>query len=255
MAPVNNSSKKTIFLDNHPELPKSLLKGSKVNKKSKKQQEKSETALLNWQLKWLNDYNAMRTELNKQVQEHQDEIDRLKRLMDKQTKTSSKLEDIIERKNKKIGKLKTSLHDITKSKSITSDVQVQTEADNHFQMGNCGAMGCVEFSSIRKIHSYALEQSLVKSRPRKLHKCFNCAFTTHKKSTLDNHYVYCVPDFLKEMNCPICKKSFTYHTLRTHLKYYSSSDHSSTNGHEKYTPIQHEVLLESIKLQRTHQMI
>lgn len=217
MAPVKNVSKKTIFLDYHPQIPNIFLKAAKPSKVSNtpEEQQESGAALLNWQLKWMNDYDAMRIELTNQVQEHQEEFVCLKRLIENQDKTSSKLEHIIELKNKKIGKLKTSLFENKKSKCNVSDVQTQTETNNdHYQMGKCGAMGCVSFECIRKIHSYA---RLVEPKSRKLHKCFNCAFFTHKKSTLDSHYEFCVPNTAKDVKCPICRKSFMYHRNTTRL--------------------------------------
>lgn len=247
MASKDNSSKKIIFLDFHPEIPESLRKTAKSNKTPKTtHQNQSGPALLNWQLDWMNGFDAMRTELTNQLQDRQKEIVRLNDLIEEKNKASSKLKDVISRKNKKIGKLKASLID-TKSKTKT-----KTNSD-HNEMGKCGAVGCVSFERIQTIHSYAIDQSSVKPPSRKLHKCFNCGFSTHKKSTLNNHYVFCLPNVVKSLSCPICKKPFTYDGLRTHLNYFTSGKHAATNAHANYTPIQHQVLLETIKLQKSYE--
>lgn len=192
------------------------------------------------------------TELSNQLQEQQDEIIRLKHLVQKQNDVSSHLKGVIAHKNKKIGRLQTSLRNLKQPKYNSLDAQVQVDNNSdHYRIGNCGAVKCVSSERVRMIHSYALPS--VESPSRKVHKCVKCGFSTNKKSTLTSHHIFCLPNITRALPCPVCKKSFTYDTLRTHLNHYATGKHKPMNGHENYSPIEHKVLLESIKVQRLHQ--
>lgn len=54
----------------------------------------------------------------------------------------------------------------------------------------------------------------------------------------------------KNMNCPICCKSYTYNNLRAHLRQYLKESSKAQNGHQYYKPEDHQQLLLRIKKEK-----
>lgn len=107
---------------------------------------------------------------------------------------------------------------------------------------------------VRQIHSYARHWS--DFQIFKYH-CVHCQYKSNKKSNYDDHAAEnCVQKPNKYMKCPICASSFTYRTLRQHLGHYSKGKHIASNEHHaKYSPKDHQILLNSLKeLKKTKQV-
>lgn len=51
----------------------------------------------------------------------------------------------------------------------------------------------------------------------------------------------------KNVECLICKKSFTYNGLRSHMKNFISGKHVARSSHGHFTPEEHKVMLDNIK--------
>lgn len=86
----------------------------------------------------------------------------------------------------------------------------------------------------------------------KILKCDFCPYTTkhsghfavHKSEGCWNANVE------KDMNCAICCQSYTYNNLRAHLRQYLKDSSKAVNGHQNYTPDDHNKLLEKIKKEK-----
>lgn len=101
---------------------------------------------------------------------------------------------------------------------------------------------------IRFFHSYAMPYD---KKPVRMYRCSNCSFETTKKDTLDKHEAaFCILEPVLDMKCFICEKLFTYDGLRGHLRYFATSKHSAKNSHAKYSPEDHQMLLEQLKQQK-----
>lgn len=99
---------------------------------------------------------------------------------------------------------------------------------------------------IQYIHSYA------KSDGEKFSKmyfyCSTCKFKTTKKHNLKKHEeTACQRKQVREMKCPVCEKHFNYDGLRGHLRHFATGKHNAKNQHGKYTPLEHEMMLEKLK--------
>lgn len=78
--------------------------------------------------------------------------------------------------------------------------------------------------------------------------CSNCKFKTTKKSNLVKHEeTSCQREPVRDMKCPVCKKPFNYDGLRGHLRYFATGKHGAKNEHKKYTPLEHEMMLQKLK--------
>lgn len=102
---------------------------------------------------------------------------------------------------------------------------------------------------IQFFHSYAKVQDF-----GQMFHCSNCNFETSKKDNLRKHEeAYCIIVPVKDMECIICGKKFTYDKLRGHLRYFVKSQYGATGEHAKYTPEEHNALLQKLKEKRKEQ--
>lgn len=106
---------------------------------------------------------------------------------------------------------------------------------------------------VNEMHSYAKKSG--KYVPFK-YECGNCKYKTDKKSNYDDHIAGCGRELVKNMECPICAKHFIYRSLRQHLNHFSTGKHIPTDqSHSKYTPKDHQQILEYLKqLKKTKQI-
>lgn len=80
------------------------------------------------------------------------------------------------------------------------------------------------------------------------YECVKCRYKTDRKCNYDDHISGCGRKRDKTLKCPICENNFTYGTLRHHLHHFASGKHRTVNQHHsKYTPKDHQQLLEHIK--------
>lgn len=82
------------------------------------------------------------------------------------------------------------------------------------------------------------------------YQCTYCPYHTDKKSSFIDHQGEFCDDLIKiakDMECPVCGKSFTYRGLRLHLNYYTKGKHVANDGHGNFSPGDHQVLLETLK--------
>lgn len=99
---------------------------------------------------------------------------------------------------------------------------------------------------IQYIHSYA--KNYGEKFSKMYYCCSNCKFKTTKKSNLKKHEeTSCQRKAVREMKCPVCKKQFDYDGLRGHLRYFATGKHNAKDQHSKYTPLEHEMMLEQLK--------
>lgn len=117
------------------------------------------------------------------------------------------------------------------------------------------------FTSVETMldHPYAIQQNhespAKKSSSSKLYKCKSCPYFTPKKSSMDDHRNESCKDSkpIKNIECGVCKKKFTYRGLRLHLNYYIKSKHIALDGHSKYSRKDHEIMLAEHKnLMKNH---
>lgn len=99
---------------------------------------------------------------------------------------------------------------------------------------------------IQYIHSYA--KNAGEKFSQMYFCCSNCKFKTTKKSNLVKHEeTSCQREPVRDMKCPVCKKPFNYDGLRGHLRYFATGKHGAKNEHKKYTPLEHEMMLQKLK--------
>lgn len=81
-------------------------------------------------------------------------------------------------------------------------------------------------------------------------KCEHCEYTTSHSGHFSVHKAEGCKKAVavKDVNCPICCRSFTHNNLRAHLRQYLKDSSKSKNGHEHYTPEDHQKLLEKVKM-------
>lgn len=83
-------------------------------------------------------------------------------------------------------------------------------------------------------------------------RCNSCQYTTMHKGHFQVHKEEgcktATP--IKEKNCPVCCKPFTYNRLRYHLQQYLIDSSKATNGHDNFTPEQHKNILKKLTAQR-----
>lgn len=83
-------------------------------------------------------------------------------------------------------------------------------------------------------------------------KCANCEYTTkhtgHFKVHQSEGCSSSSPSI--DRNCPVCCKEFTYNRLRYHLRQYLVDSSKAINGHQHFTPKEHEKMLNKLTTQR-----
>lgn len=98
---------------------------------------------------------------------------------------------------------------------------------------------------IQFFHPYAMAND---KKPNEMHHCPDCDYKTSKKSNLKSHQaVYCKVKQVRDIKCPICDKLFLYDELRGHLRHFATGKHKAKNEHAKYTPDEHQMILEEVK--------
>lgn len=280
------TGKKTQYLPFHPNAPlppakKKLPPLTKIPKVTPKPtpkptiRPKIKCAEIDWQIKWMNEFDASRRELNGSIGELKEEnkkksseIDALKKQIDDQNKLMTKLMDKLDAKNVKIKKIKDKcalshkekvecVDMVTQMDAITTkDASTQTDLIESDDKPGISA----SIQLLPEHHEYAttprktVEKAVPKKEP-KLLRCPDCTYFTTKKSSLDDHREEsCINKPIKNMQCKICLKFFTYRSLRVHLNQYVSGKHKHRDEHAKYTPEQHKTLLDEHKmLKRPHQ--
>lgn len=101
---------------------------------------------------------------------------------------------------------------------------------------------------VQNIHSYANIGASASNVQTFKYNCLIHGLSTNKKSVYDVHKrENCVEKPEKNKQCPVCKESFTYHSLRLHLNHYATGQHRPKGEHAKYTPAHHAHLLEQHK--------
>lgn len=122
--------------------------------------------------------------------------------------------------------------------------------EDHYQL-NDGISGenienDVDRFDIQYIHSYA--KSYGEECSKMYFFCSTCKFKTTKKSNLKKHEEEsCQRKPVREKMCPVCRKQFTYDGLRCHLRHFATAKHNAKNEHGKYTPREHQMMLQQLK--------
>lgn len=83
-------------------------------------------------------------------------------------------------------------------------------------------------------------------------QCLDCGyFTTHRGHFNVHKKESCVSSIAnKDRNCPVCCESYTYNTLRFHLRQYTKDTSKAKNGHENFTPDDHLNILAKMKAEK-----
>lgn len=254
-----------IFLDYHPPPPTSA-KAAKEQNTTKTQcvppKQVTKTDDISWQLKWMADYDNMRREFQNRLQKSEEiSQQRLTKIeaMEKEVKKIPVLiaeialrEKMIQKsgEKRKANEKGTQTHEI-KANEIST--QTDTVYNEKFTQTDCAENTdsmeiSVSDNYVRNIHSYAQTCASSSSISKFKYTCVDCGLATNKKSTYDTHVAEnCVRKPEKNMECPVCKGSFTYHSLRLHLNHYSTGLHRPIGEHANHTPDYHAYLLEQHK--------
>lgn len=252
-----------IFLDYHPAPPTTVKAAKEQNTTKAKRatlKQVMKTDDLSWQLKWMTDYDKLRKEfqdrLRKSEEISQQRLTKVEALEAEVTKIPM-LTAIIAQREKQIRELVqkcetnengTQTDEIERNEKST---QMNTVHIETFIQTDAMEI-TVSDNYVRNIHSYAQIGASTSSIQVFKYKCIDCGFATNKKSTYKTHVAEnCVQKPTKNMECPVCKGLFTYHTLRLHLNHYVTGQYRPTGEHAKHTPFYHQHLLEQHKRLKT----
>lgn len=202
---------------------------------------------ISWQLKWMTEYDSLRKELQKseeineqrlaKITELEEEVKKIPTLTAQLVKSSSSTEKGTQTEQIQTHEMSVQTDEIDANEKST---QTDKTADN------TGVM--VSDNYVRNIHSYSQIHPSSSSIQKFKFTCTDCSFATNKKSTYDTHVAEsCVRKPEKNMKCPVCKDSFTYHTLRLHLNHYATGLHRPKGEHANFTPSHHAYLLQQHK--------
>lgn len=83
----------------------------------------------------------------------------------------------------------------------------------------------------------------------KIKSCSKCGYTTHHSGHFNLHKTEGCAGVVtkKDKNCPICCKAYTYNQLRYHLRPYLSESSKATNGHQYFSPADHDQIIKFVK--------
>lgn len=100
-------------------------------------------------------------------------------------------------------------------------------------------------------HNYIQKSSQDPVPEIKTIQCEDCGFVFARHDNLKIHRNEHCPNgrnkVQKDINCFVCGKFFTHNGLRSHLNNFVSGKHVARNGHQKFTPEEHKLMLLSIR--------
>lgn len=223
----------------HPEAPKATKTPKSLKAPEEFEADAQAQKNRDWQIQW-------NGELEEQLIKKESEIIRLNEQLERQNHQIPKLMRKIERRDQQIERMQRTCDEIQilEQNIVKADEQTKT-IHEHQQISSAGSLG-VSKEYVRNIHSYARIDGPYPNR-KISHKCARCGFVTGKKSTWTDHQDFCTPNPSKEIKCPICHKLFTYRRLMNHFNHFASGKHKAGDSHRNYTPIQHKMIIETIK--------
>lgn len=140
-----------------------------------------------------------------------------------------------------------SMESVLETNDFDNELPVTTQSSGLANGVNSGFQIDADF--VRFLHPYA---KTCAANPSKMYRCPNCPYSSDKKFNVKKHESSSHGmKTVRDMKCPICEKFFDYDGLRHHLNHFISGKFKTKNQHHsKFTPQQHQIILQETKLKK-----
>lgn len=125
---------------------------------------------------------------------------------------------------------------------------IQLEIDCLADLDNCKPNVCKQMMNE---HNYMQKRSQDPVLEMKKLQCEDCGFIFARHDNLKTHRnEHCRNGrnkVQKDIKCSVCGKFYTHNGLRSHLNNFVSGKHVARNGHQKFSPEEHKLMLLNIR--------